>query len=85
MDRLQTPYYEGWVNNISWQLSDLIGANIGAPRILDTRLALSRLPPVQIIYTTPLWNSVRSQLACILLTLTIPHFGKKFDYIRAEV
>lgn len=67
----RTPYYEGWEGDIIWQLADLFESAIGAPKILDARRALSRYPPVQIIYATPRlsqcrdivdWNSVRPEL-----------------------
>lgn len=73
MPVFRSPYYEGWVEDIIWQLADLFESAIGAPKILDARRALSRYPPVQIIYATPRvaqcrdlidWNSVRPELVC---------------------
>lgn len=69
----RTPHYEGWEEDIVWQLSDLFESAIGAPKTLDAWRALSNYPPVEIIYTTPRfsqcrnlvdWDSVRPDLVC---------------------
>ena len=69
----RTPHYEGWEDDIIWQLADLFESAIGAPKALDVRHALAEYPPVHVIYARPRisqcrdlvdWNSVRPALVC---------------------
>lgn len=72
---LRIPFYEGWEENIIYQIQDAFEANYGTPKVLNAHQVLSRYPPtVPIIYAMPLvpqsrgfidlidWDSVRPEL-----------------------